>query len=96
MFQQFDKQFFEPFGGNPADFLSKLTEFQRANFEAARQIAENNVHAFQELAAIRDPQTMVTSQQAILQAAIQKNLDIMTGVWNVFGVQAPAAPSKKK
>jgi hypothetical protein len=72
-----------------------MTEFQRANFEAARQIAENNVKAFQELAAIRDPQTMVTSQQAILQAAIEKNVEIMTAIWQSFGVQAPA-PSKKK
>lgn len=95
VFQQFDKQFFEPFAGNPAEFLTKLSEFQRANFEAARQITENNVQAFQELAAIRDPQTLVTSQQAILQAAIQKNLDVMTGVWQAFGVQTPATGKKK-
>lgn len=95
MFQQFDKGLFEPFVGNPADFLTKMTDFQRANFEAARQIADNNIKAFQELTAIRDPQTMVTTQQAILQAAIEKNVEIMTGVWQSFGVQAPA-PAKKK
>lgn len=95
MFQQFDSKALEAFGANPAEFLSKMTEFQRANFEAARQIAETNVKAFQELASLRDPQTFVTSQQAILQAAIEKNMQIMTGVWQALGVQMPTPPKKK-
>lgn len=90
MFQQFDKRLFEPFTANPADFLTKVAEFQRANFEAARQIAENNVKAFQEMAAIRDPQTLMSTQPAILQAAIQRNVEIMTELWQGIGTEASA------
>lgn len=95
MFQQFDSKILDQFGANPADFLTRMTDFQRTNFDAARQIAENNVKAFQELAAIRDPQSFVTSQQAILQATIEKNVEILTGVWQALGVQLPVEPKKK-
>lgn len=96
MFQRSDNKFLDALTGNPADFLAKLTEFQRANFEAARQITENNIKTFQELAAIRDPQTLMTSQQTILQAAIEKNVEILSGVWQTLGVSLPQAPGKKK
>lgn len=83
-------QQFDPFQfGNPGDFLSKVTEFQRANFEAARKIAENNIKAFQELTALRDPQSMIAGQQAILQAAVEKNVQALTEVWQTLGVQLP-------
>jgi hypothetical protein len=96
MFPSFDQKFFEQIAANPAGFLSKLSDFQRANFEAARQIAENNIKTFQELAAVRDPQAYVTTSPAILKAAVEQNVAILTHLWESLGVDlAPPAPRKK-
>jgi L-lysine 2,3-aminomutase len=94
MFPTFDPKFFEQFSLNPASFLSKLADFQRANLEAAREIAETNTKAFQQLAAARDPQAFMTIQQAVIQAAIQRNTEIMTRLWESLGNE-PVAPKKK-
>ncbi|MBI2236860.1 MAG: phasin family protein [Magnetospirillum sp.] len=96
MFPQFDNRFFEQFASNPATFLAKIAEFQRANFEAARKIAENNVKAFQEMASVSDPQTFMQMQPAILQAVIQENADILTGLWRSLGADLPTVPPGKK
>ncbi len=95
MFPQYDTKFFEQFAANPAAFLTKIAEFQRANFEAARKIAENNVKAFQELATASDPQTFMQMQPAILQAAIQENVEILTGLWRSLGVDVPPPAGRK-
>lgn len=101
MFTPFDPKMFEAFGADPASFLSKVAEFQRANFEAAREITENNAKAFQQLAAIHDPQQFVTAQPAILQAVVSRNIEIMTQLWQSLGAEltppaAPKAPKAKK
>jgi hypothetical protein len=85
MFPSFDPKFFEQFSLNPASFLTKIAEFQRANFEAAREIAENNTKAFQQLASVRDPQAFMSMQPAILQAVIEQNTQIMTRLWSSLG-----------
>lgn len=97
MFPSFDPKFFEQFSLNPASFLTKIAEFQRANFEAAREIAENNTKAFQQLAQVRDPQSFVTMQPAILQAVIEQNTEIMTRLWSSLGADmAPQAPKGRR
>ena len=93
MFPSFDPKFFEQFSGDPASLLTKITEFQRANFDAAREIAENNAKAFQQLASIRDPQAFVTAQTAIMQAVLQQNTEIMTRLWQTLGGEFAAAPA---
>lgn len=96
MFPSFDPKMFEAFTADPASFLGKVAEFQRANFEAAREITENNAKAFQQLASIRDPQQFVTAQPAILQAVVSRNMEIMTQLWQTLGSEmAPAAPKGK-
>lgn len=96
MFPSFDPKMFEAFSADPASFLGKVAEFQRANFEAAREITENNAKAFQQLAAIRDPQQFVTAQPAILQAVVQRNMEIVTHLWQTLGGEmAPPAPKGK-
>jgi hypothetical protein len=96
MFPTFDPKMFEAFTADPASFLSKVAEFQRANFEAAREITENNAKAFQQLAAIHDPQQFVTAQPAILQAVVQRNMEIVTQLWQTLGGElAPGAPKGK-
>jgi hypothetical protein len=96
MFPQFDNKFFEQFASNPANFLAKIAEFQRANFEAARKIAENNVKAFQEMTSATDPQTFMQMQPAILQAVIQENAEVLTSLWSSLGVDVPTLPPNKK
>lgn len=95
MFPQFDQAFLEQLTANPAEMLNKLADFQRANFDAARQIAQNNLNAFQELANPKNAQNLANAQP-ILQAAIEKNVEVLTGVWSQFGVQMSqvAMPSK--
>jgi hypothetical protein len=93
MFPSFDPKFFEQFSTDPASLLAKITEFQRANFDAAREIAENNAKAFQQLAAIRDPQAFVTAQPAIMQAVLQQNTEIMTRLWQSLGGELAPAPA---
>jgi hypothetical protein len=96
MFPSFDPKMFEALSADPASFLGKVAEFQRANFEAAREITENNAKAFQQLAAIRDPQQFVTAQPAILQAVVSRNMEIMTQLWQSLGGEmAPSAPKGK-
>ncbi|BAE52190.1 phasin family protein [Paramagnetospirillum magneticum] len=96
MFPSFDPKMFEAFSADPASFLGKVAEFQRANFEAAREITENNAKAFQQLAAIRDPQQFVTAQPAILQAVVQRNMEIVTQLWQTLGGEmSPPAPKGK-
>ena len=96
MFPSFDPKMFEAFTADPASFLGKVAEFQRANFEAAREITENNAKAFQQLAAIRDPQQFVSAQPAILQAVVSRNMEIMTQLWQTLGSEmAPATPKGK-
>ena len=97
MFPTFDPKMFEAFSADPASFLGKVAEFQRANFEAAREITENNARAFQQLATIRDPQQFVAAQPAILQAVIGRNIEIMTQLWRSLGAEmAPSAKGKGK
>ena len=96
MFPSFDPKFFEQFTANPASLLTKITEFQRANFEAAREIAENNAKAFQQLAAIRDPQAFVSVQPAILQAVMQQNTEIITRLWQSLGGDLAPLPAPPK
>lgn len=98
MFSSFDPKMFEAFSADPTSFLTKLADFQRANFEAARQIAEINAKAFQQLAAIRDPQQFVTAQSAILQAAVQQDIEVLTELWQSLGENAapPAKPAPRK
>ena len=86
MFPQFDQKLFEQFSTNPTSFLSTLHEFQLANFAAARQIADNNIHAFQELTKASDPQAFVQLQPAVLKSTIEQNVEIMTKLWQSFGV----------
>jgi hypothetical protein len=81
MFSSFDPKLFEQFSADPSSFLGKIAEFQRANFEAAREIVENNSRAFTQLTAIRDPQAFFSAQPAILQAAAQQNMDILKRLW---------------
>ncbi|CUW41322.1 conserved protein of unknown function [Magnetospirillum sp. XM-1] len=95
MFPTFDPKMFEAFSADPASFLGKVAEFQRANFEAAREITENNAKAFQQLAAIRDPQQFVTAQPAILQAVVQRNMEIVTQLWQSLGNEMAPAPKGK-
>lgn len=94
MFPQFDNKFFEQLGGNPTALLSKLADFQRANFEAARKIAENNANAFQELVSQPDPQAFFSSQPAIIQSVVQQNSQILTDLWQSLG--ASLAPPNGK
>lgn len=97
MFPQFDQKFFEQFSANPASFLTKIADFQRANFEAARQITENNAKAFQQLATIRDPQAFMSVQPAIVQAVVQQNVQILTALWQSLGADlAPPSGKAKK
>ncbi|MBI3443896.1 MAG: phasin family protein [Magnetospirillum sp.] len=96
MFPTFDPKMFEAFSADPASFLGKIAEFQRANFEAAREITENNAKAFQQLAAIHDPQQFVTAQPAILQAVVQRNMEIVTQLWQSLGTEmAPKGKGRK-
>jgi len=99
MFPSFDPKLFEAFTADPTSFLGKLADFQRANFEAARKIAEINAGAFQQLASIRDPQQFVSAQSAILQAAVQQDIEVLTELWQSLGGEGPApakpAPRKK-
>jgi hypothetical protein len=94
MFPPLDPKLFEQFNADPATFLGKLAEFQRANFEAAREIADNNNRAFQQLASIRDPQEFFSAQGAILQAAYQQNVDVLTRLWQPAFAE-PAKPAPK-
>ncbi|OAN42945.1 hypothetical protein A6A04_09575 [Paramagnetospirillum marisnigri] len=96
MFPSFDPKFFEQFSMNPGSFLTKVAEFQRANFEAAREIAENNTKAFQQLATIRDPQSFASMQPAILQAVIQQNAEILTKLWSSLGNDMAPPPAKPR
>jgi L-lysine 2,3-aminomutase len=97
MFPTFDPKMFEAFSADPASFLGKVAEFQRANFEAAREITENNAKAFQQLAAIRDPQQFMAAQPAVLQAVVSRNIEIMTQLWQSLGAElAPTAKGKGK
>lgn len=96
MFPQFDSKFFEQLGGNPTALLSKLADFQRANFEAARKIAENNATAFQELVSQPDPQAFFTSQPAIIQSVVQQNSQILTDLWQSLGVSLAPPNGKAK
>lgn len=89
MFPQFDQKLFEQFSANPTSFLNTLHEFQLANFAAARQIADNNINAFQELSKASDPQTFVKVQPAVLKSAIEQNVEILTKLWQSFGVNLP-------
>lgn len=95
MFPSFDPKMFEAFTADPASFLGKVAEFQRANFEAAREITENNAKAFQQLASIRDPQQFMTAQPAILQAVVSRNVEIMTQLWQSLGADLAPAPKGK-
>ena len=91
MFPTIDPKFFEQLASNPLALIGKIAEFQRANFEAAREIAENNSRAFQQLATIRDPQELASMPPAILQATAQQNMEILTRLWqNAVSEQAPA------
>ncbi|CAA7619428.1 phasin family protein [Magnetospirillum sp. SS-4] len=94
MFPQFDPKLFEQFSMNPASLLSKIADFQRANFEAAREITENNTRAFQQLTAIRDPQSFVAMQPAILQAVLQQNGEVMTRLWQSLGADLAPPPNR--
>ncbi len=100
MVASLDSKLFEAFAADPASLLSKLADFQRANFDAARQIAEINADAFQQLAAIRDPQQLLSAQTAILQAALQRDIEVMTGLWQSLaetpGDTATASTRRKK
>jgi len=86
MFPQFDQKLFEQFSTNPVSFLNTLHEFQLANFAAARQIADNNIHAFQELAKANDPTTFAKVQPAVLKSTIEQNVEVLTKLWQSFGV----------
>jgi hypothetical protein len=86
MFPQFDQKLFEQLSTNPVSFLNTLHEFQLANFAAARQIADNNIHAFQELAKASDPQSFSKVQPAVLKSAIEQNVEVLTKLWQSFGV----------
>jgi hypothetical protein len=94
MFPSFDPKFFEQFSMNPASLLSKIADFQRANFEAAREITENNTRAFQQLTAVRDPQAFMAMQPAILQAVIQQNTEVMTKLWQSLGAELKPPPGR--
>lgn len=94
MFPTFDPKIFEAFTADPASFLGKVAEFQRANFEAAREITENNAKAFQQLAAITDPQQFVTAQPAILQAVVTRNMEVMAKLWQGLGSELAPPPAK--
>lgn len=96
MFPSFDPKFFEQFSMNPGSFLTKIADFQRANFEAAREIAENNTKAFQQLATIRDPQELASMQPAILQAVVQQNLEILTRLWGSLSGEVAPPPAKPR
>ena len=89
MFPQFDQKLFEKFSSNPTAFLNTLHEFQLANFAAARQIADNNINAFQELAKNADPQTFATVQPAVLKSAFEQNVEVLSKLWQSFGVNLP-------
>jgi hypothetical protein len=96
MFPTFDPKMFEAFTADPASFLGKVAEFQRANFVAAREITENNAKAFQQLASISDPQQFVSAQPAILQAVVTRNMEVMTKLWQSLGSDlAPEPPAPK-
>lgn len=96
MFPQFDSKFLEQMGGNPTSLLSKIADFQRANFEAARKIAENNAHAFQELVSQPDPQAFFAAQPAIIQSVVEQNTQIMTELWQSLGVSLAPPTGKAK
>jgi hypothetical protein len=101
MFPPFDTKAIEKLTADPTGILMKIADFQRANFEAIRQIANNNAQAFQQLAAaMADPPTFLTAQPAILQEAIQANIEVITSLWKSLGadLSLPAAkpPAKKK
>ena len=89
MFPQFDKKLFEQLSTDPSSFLNTLHEFQVANFAAARQIADNNINAFQELSKATDPQTFVKVQPAVLKSTIEQNVEVLTKLWQSFGVNLP-------
>jgi len=101
MFPPFDTKSLQKFSVDPTGILMKIADFQRANFEAIRQIANNNAQAFQQLAAaMTDPQKFLTAQPAILQEAIQANIEVITSLWKSLGadltIPAVKPPVKKK
>ncbi len=96
MFPSFDPKFFEQFSVNPGSYLAKVAEFQKANFDAAREIAEINAKAFQQLTTIHDPQAFASMQPAILQAAVQQNIEVLTRLWSSMGGDLAPAPVKPK
>jgi DnaJ-class molecular chaperone len=78
MFQAMDKSFLEQFNVDPSTVFGKFIEFQRAGFDAVREIAENNGHALTQLSAIRDPKEYLTAQQSILQSVAEQNVAVLT------------------
>ena len=96
MFPKFDQEFMSRMSTNPVSFLTALHEFQNANFVAAKAIADNNVAAFEELARIRNPQQFAQMQPAILKAAAEKNIAVLTGLWQSFGVNLPSVYDKAR
>ena len=89
MFPQFDHKLFEHLSTDPTSFLNTLHEFQVANFAAARQIADNNINAFQELSKATDPQSFMKVQPAVLKATVEQNMEVLSKLWESFGIHLP-------
>lgn len=93
MFQAIDKNFLDQFNVDPGTVFGRFAEFQRAGFEALREIAENNGHALTQLGALRDPKEFFTAQQTILQTVTEQNTAVLTRLFQSTSAEA-AAPVK--
>ena len=100
MFSKFNPDQFAKFSADPSSLLTALHDFQSATLAAAQEIAENNVAAFQELAtkASTNPQESAQVQPALLQATYEKNMEVLTILWQSLGAAstAPKKPTKTK
>lgn len=96
MFQAIDKNFLEQFNVDPGTIFGKFVEFQRAGFEAVREIAENNGRALTQLTTIRDPQEFLASQQTILQTVAEENVAVLTRLFQSASAEVTSPVKSRK
>lgn len=78
MFKAIDPVFFEQFSVTPGTALGKFFEFQRAGFDAAREIADNNIRAITQLSSAGTPQDFLAAQPVALKELAEQNIAVLT------------------
>lgn len=96
MFKAIDPVFFEQFNVAPDTALGKFFDFQRAGFEAVREIADNNIRALTQLSTAGNPQDFFAAQPGVVQTLAEQNIAVLTRLFQpaIDGAASAAKAAK--